>query len=73
MKVREKKKTGREARYPRSWRFNQGVPFVSDISNREREKERGGRMEKMDEREVKRGRQTGARRTVRAVDSLTAA
>lgn len=70
--VREKKKTGRGARYPRSWRFNQGVPFVSDISNREREGGEG--MERVDEREVKRGgRQTGARRTVQAVDSLTAA
>lgn len=75
--VREKKKTRCEARYTGSWRFNQGVPFVSDISERKREKGGGGRRygrtKRMDERVIKRERQTGARRTVQAVDSLTAA
>lgn len=53
------------ARYPGSWRFNQDVPLVSDISDRERT---GGGLG-----EVKRGRQTGARRTVQTADSMTAA
>ena len=43
--------------------------------DRERVREEGESKgtEKMGEREVKRGRQTGAKRTVQAVDSLTAA
>lgn len=55
------------ARYPGSWRFNQGVPFVSNISDREereREAERG-RLGRKGGKKGEGARQTGARRTVR--------
>lgn len=39
---KKKRKLNPEARYPGSWRFNQGVPFVSDILNTVREGGGGG-------------------------------